>query len=196
MRLAGIAAVLLWTAAIVAPAAADQGVRLDVGAVTVDAPVGPGETHALATIGVSNPGTVRTTYRMTVARRSNAGGRDIDPSWVVFAPVTFTLDPGATQAVTVTLMLPPDAAAADYAGLIEAGVVPDPAAGVGVAAGAGAKLTFTVRPASVLAGWIAQLEGWLAGASPWPQVLLALLALLLAVRLVMRRWNIRFERRA
>ena len=164
--------------------------------VKLDAPVGPGETHSLGTIGVSNPGTIRSSYKVTVVPLAAAGGRDIDPSWIRFSPATFTLDPGGTQPVAVTLVVPPDAAAVDYAGLIEASVVADGSSGtLSISPGAGAKLTFTVRPASTIAGWLAAAGTWLAAVTPWPQLVVAALVLLLAARWVARRWNIRIERR-
>ena len=85
-------------------AAADQGVRIDAGRISLDAQVLPGNTYHLPALGVSDPGDQGASYSMHVGMLE--GAKVAEASWFEFSPASFTLNPGQTQRVTVTLRIP------------------------------------------------------------------------------------------
>ena len=195
LRLAAAATFLVAVAVTPSGASADEGVRLDLGAVTVERALVAGETYRLPVIGVSNPGTEQTDYRMGVGSVREQAERPVDPAWVTFEPSTFSLAPGQVQAVEVRLVLPPNVASASYAGLLRAEIVGSADTPIAVGAAAAARLSFVVQPSGWVEAWANALGSWLAATSPWPAVILAVAAALLVWRRVRRRWRFTLERR-
>jgi hypothetical protein len=178
-----------------APAHAGSGVALDLGAVDVDQALVPGGRYRLPTIGVRNPGTSASSYVMTVSVPEGLTSAGLEDDWFAFTPSTFALEPGDTQPVEVSLELPPGARAARYEGLLVAQVTSPDGKGVQIGAAAGTRLTFTVRPANWLQGFLQWLWALLVGGAPWTYLLPALLGMLAGARFFKRRFSFRLERR-
>src|SRR5690242_17127220 len=106
--------------ALAAQAAASVGVRIDLGRIDVKQHLSRGGSYRLPTIGVSNPGTVPTSYRMGVSHIQGQDARPIPDSWIHWSVREFTLAPGRTRAVEARLQVPLGARPDDYAGLVEA----------------------------------------------------------------------------
>jgi hypothetical protein len=190
-----VLAMVIWLAMLAVPAVAQQqGVAIDLGRIDVDEQLIPGERYQLPTIGVRNPGTAATDYRMTVQPITGADTPDAD--WFSFSPARFSLEPDARQPVEIVLQLPADAPGGDYAVLVSAQVVSE-GDGARVGAAAAARLTFSVpaTPPPVSAPPPPAPDD--PGAFPWLLVILAMLVILLLAWLIraMRRYDIRIERR-
>lgn len=177
-----------------APAKASKGVRIDIGRIAVEQRLSPGGSYRLPVIGVSNPGTERTTYRMGAGYVDGQKGRRPAESWFRFSPRQFTLAPGGTEAVKVGLDIPTGADPGDYAALVEATIVSQ-SAGAQVGAAAAARLTFTVEPSSWLEAQWLRLKTWFSDQAPWSWLVPALLMGVLLAWWVSRRFSVRIARR-
>jgi hypothetical protein len=177
------------------PAEASKGVRIDVGRIAVEQRLAPGGSYRLPVIGVSNPGTQATTYRMGASYVAGQKGRRPAETWFRFSPGQFTLAPGRTQAVKTRLDIPTGAEPGDYAALVEATIVSD-AKGAQVGAAAAARLTFTVEPSNWLEAWWLKLKTWFSDQTPWSWLVPALVLGALLAWWVGRRFSFQIERRA
>jgi hypothetical protein len=171
---------------IAAPAEASQGVRIDLGRIDVKQHLVRGGSYRLPTIGVSNPGTERTTYRMGVSHLSGQREVPIPDSWIHWSLRQFTLAPGQTRAVAARLELPTGARPDDYAGLVEAQIVTQ-SKGATIGAAAAAHLTFTVDPSNLLPALWLRFSTWMSDHAPW--------SFLLPSLLLMSFIGVRFRRR-
>jgi hypothetical protein len=178
-----------------APSQASKGVRIDIGRIVVEQDLSPGGSYRLPVIGISNPGTETTTYRMGAGYVEGEKRRRPAENWFRFSPRQFTLAPEKTQAVTARLELPTGADPGDYAALIQATIVSD-TRGAQVGAAAAARLTFTVEPSSWLQAWWLKVKTWLSDRAPWSWLVPALVLSAILVWLIQRRFAFRIERRA
>lgn len=165
--LAGVAAAMVLQLSCAAAAAA-QGVALDSGRITVETPLVGGKSYQLARLGVRNPGTQRTKYDLIVTPiRTEANTPQ--PAWVSFSPKQVSLQAGKQQMVTVSIRIPKDAAPGRYEILVGARVAPSDD-GMAIAAGAAARLTFTVAGETGTPAIVTVLQVW------WPVPTIAILA--------------------
>jgi hypothetical protein len=185
-------AALAWALAAVAPAAASMGVRIDLGRIDVEQHLSRGGSYRLPTIGVSNPGTQPTTYRMGVSHLQGQTQRPIPDSWIHWSVRQFTLDPGRTRPVTARLQVPTGARPSSYAGLVEAQIVTH-GKGATIGGAAAAHLTFTVDPSNLLQALWLRFSTWMSDHGPWSFLFPSLLlASLVAVRF-RRRFALRLS---
>ena len=185
-----LAGAVLWAPA----AAAERGVAIDVERVTVTERLLPGGGYRLPAFGVRNPGDEAATYRMVISTITDQEGNEPPPEWFRFKPATFALTPGATRPVAVRIDLPASADPGDYEALVGAELVTD-GQGAQVGAGAAARVSFTVEPSSLLAGYSLELKAFLAGHAPWSWLLPLGLALLAAAAVVRRRFSFSVARK-
>lgn len=177
--------------------AANRGVALDVGAISIGEPLVGGSAYSLPPIGVRNPGTEAGAYAMAI---SGVRGMTVpDEAWFVFEPDRFELQPGQTQSVAVQLLLPRDTRPSVYAGLLVAQLsAGDEGARVGAAAAA--RISFEVRANDVLQVVGTAIGDFVSAYWPWsvavPGVVVAFVGLLVIGRTLSRRYSIRLERRA
>ncbi|HEX6140580.1 MAG TPA: hypothetical protein VF013_08990 [Candidatus Limnocylindria bacterium] len=179
---ASVAAVAAIQLSCVAATAA-QGVALDTGRISVETPLTGGKSYQLARLNVRNPGTFRTKYDLVVTPiRTTA--RTPQASWISFSPKQVTLQAGKQQTVTVSIRLPANAAGGRYEVLIGAHVAPS-ANGMAIAAGAAARLTFTVASPATSDPIVTVISSW------WPVPTLAILG----AGLLLGRHRFRFRLR-
>jgi hypothetical protein len=168
-------------------AAATQGVALDTGRIDVETPLVGGRSYQLARLSVRNPGSQRTKYDLVVTP-IQTDARSPQPSWITFSPKQVTVQPGKQQAVSVSIRVPKNAAGGQYEILVGAKVAPA-ANGMAIAAGAAARLTFTVAAAAAAEPIVTVLQQW------WPAPVAALLVGGLWLRRSRFRLRMPFERR-
>jgi hypothetical protein len=190
------AAILALGAALLAsaaPVAATRAVSIDVGTIAVREQLSPGGEYRLPPFGVRNPGTETTSYAITVSYVD--GQRPLRPpkEWFMFDAETMTLDPGQSRAVVTTLEIPVGAEPGEYAALIGPQIVTD-GTGPQVGAGAAARLTFTVQPASDLDALLRWLWRFLAENS-WVWIAALVLVALVVIAILRRRFSITVARR-
>lgn len=164
---------------------ADRGVAVDVGRIDVQQKLSRGGDYRLPNIGVRNPGTETTTYRMGVSHVEGQSGRKAPEAWFSFDPEQLTLAPGEAAPVSVKLEIPAGAPPDDYEALLKAEIAPE-GEGTTVGAAAAARLKFTVKPSNILQAWQLEAEDWFKDHQPWT-VLLPLLAIAILLMWWLRR---------
>jgi hypothetical protein len=170
-----------------------DGVKLDLGRINIDEDLERGGSYRLPDLGVSNPGSNRSSYEMFVGPIAGSSVESVPESWLRFEPASFSLGSGETQTVSVTLTIPTVGNSGEYRALLGARTfaVASGEFGAGVGAGAAADLTFEVAASSALAAWTTRTGRFIG--DYWPYLVgLAGIALLL---LLGRRYRFRVERR-
>jgi hypothetical protein len=162
--------VCAWTATLVSPTRAQQGVAVDIGRIDVDEKLSRGGSYNLPSIGVRNPGTETTRYQMGVTYIDDQDGRRAPEGWFAFEPAEVTLAPGESAPVSVKLDIPAGARPDDYEALIQAAIAPE-GEGTTVGAAAAARLRFTVKPSNILQAWQLRAETWAGDNQPWTTLL-------------------------
>ena len=178
-----------------APASASRGVALDIGRLDISQKLTPGAVYRLPSIGVRNPGTEVTSYRIVVTHVEGQAGKPIPASWFRFTPDHVTLKPGRTKKVQARLSLPSGADPGDYEGLIAAQIVTK-GKGAQIGAAAAARVTLSVEASTWLSGQWYRLRTFLSGNQPWTWLVPALLLLALAAAQARRRFSFSVARRA
>jgi hypothetical protein len=175
---------------------ADVGVAIDIGKITVDQRLAKGGSYQLPVIGVRNPGSEPSTYRMGVTYIEGQPERRPSANWFSFSPSQFSLEPGATQPVRIGLDIPPNAAPDDYAALIQAEIAPE-GVGAQVGAAAASQVSFTVEPSTILEAWLLRVRRELEEMAPWSYLLPPLVAVTASAWWLRRRFrlDVRVERR-
>jgi hypothetical protein len=150
-----------------APAvAAAQGAALDTGRIVVQTPLVVGKSYQLAKLGVRNPGTQRTKYDLVVTPIAT-DALTPQPGWFSFSPKHVTIKAGRQQTVTVSIRVPKNAAAGRYEALVGAQI--SSSGGMAIAAGAAARLSFSVAGQTAADPIVSVLGIW------WPAPAAALL---------------------
>ena len=167
--LAALGAAIVLQLSCVAASAAAQGVALDTGRITVETPLVTGKSYQLAKINVRNPGTQRTKYDLIVTPIETSA-HSPEASWITFSPKQVTVQGGKQQIVSVSIRVPKGAAAGRYEVLVGARIAPS-GNGMGIAAAAAARLTFSVAGQPVAVQPVIEVvQAW------WPVPALAMLA--------------------
>jgi hypothetical protein len=182
------AATLVALASFFASAAiADVGVGVTLGRVEIDDGLKPGGRYQLPELGVINTGDESGEYEVEVTYLEGQPQLRPPSRWFEFQPQRFSLEPGETQNVQISIVLPTGADPGDYFAYLEAHMV---ATGQGVAIGAGAatKLSFNIEPSNWFEAQRVRLNRWLDDASPWsvlvPGALMGGLVLMFARRFI------------
>jgi hypothetical protein len=166
---------------------ADPGVGVNLGEIKVEDRLARGGRYKLPELGVTNTGSAAGAYQVVVGRAGGQSKRMPDPGWFELRPSTFHLDPGQSQAVAISLTLPPNAPAADYFAYIQASPVSSlEGASIGIAAAT--KLEFTVKPSSLFEAWRIVLTRKAESLQPWLSIVAALVVAGIAVRAFRQRF--------
>lgn len=161
-----LAASLVIQLSCAAAVAAAQGAALDTGRIVVQTPLVTGKSYQLAKLGVRNPGTQRTKYDLLVTPIST-DALSPQPAWFSFSPKQVTVQAGKQQSVTVSIRVPKDAPAGRYEALVGAQIASS--GGMAIAAGAAARLTFSVAGQPAANPIVSVLNVW------WPVPAVAML---------------------
>ena len=161
----------------VAQAQPRRGVSVDLGRVTVREKLLPGATYTLPTLGVRNPGNVRTSYRLAVSAIAGQDVHSPDESWFRFSPRALTLAPSESRPVQVKLAIPADADPGTYEALVGARIASG-AGGAAVGAMAASRVRFTVDSSSTLDAWLRSIGTFFSDHEPWSYLAPSLAALL------------------
>ncbi|MGH8431691.1 MAG: NEW3 domain-containing protein [Solimonas sp.] len=168
---------------------------LDVGKIEINEKLARGGNYQLPAIGVRNPGTETTTYRMEIDYAGGQRGRQAPQGWFRFDPAELTLAPGETKPVSVKLDIPASARPDDYEALLQAEVRPD-GGGATVGAAAAARLHFTVKPSNILHAWRLEASDWFDADRPWTILAPAMVVTAFALWWLRRKFTVSVGRRA
>jgi hypothetical protein len=177
-----------------APIAASKAVSIDVGTIAVRELLSPGGEYRLPTFGVRNPGTEPTSYAIAVSYIDDQEALRPPAGWFSFNPETLTLGVNESMAVATMLEVPADAEPGEYAALIGPQIVGE-GSGPQVGAGAAARLSFTVQPASALDAFLRQLWRFLME-NPWLMAAGAIGLLVVLFWFLRRRFSFTVSRRS
>lgn len=191
--LLGIVALSI-TAVLTSRVYAGLGVGVGVGKVQVDEKLRPGTVYKLPQLSVLNTGDEISDYEITIEYHETQ--KELRPArdWFTFSPQKFNLKPQDIQQIEVTLSLPLKMEPGNYFAYVEAHpVATTNQGGTSIGIAAATKLYFTVEPASPLAGIYYRVLSLWKLYTPWPQRVLIVLAIVLAVILFKRFFNIQIN---
>ena len=177
-------------------ARADQGVSVDLGSISVDKKLSPGGRYRLPPLTVRNIGDQAGDYEVVIAHLNTSLQARAPAGWFEIEPNQFSLGPGEGRIVQVHIDLPSGADPGGYTALVEARAEPE-GEGVRLSAAAASRVSFEVKPSSLLEGWILEMRRSLADQAPWSYLAMGALLLLMVVLLLRRylRLRIGVERR-
>ena len=148
-------------------ALAKVGVGMGAGEIRVDEPVKLGGIYELPSLRIFNTADEVTTYGMGVAFHQDYLQLRPDKSWFSFNPSTFTINPGESQEVSITMLVPLKGEPGDYFAFIESGPVPTNAPGTSVGVAVATKLYFTLIPANLFQAIGFRISSFFETYSPW-----------------------------
>ncbi len=194
MRRFGLATALalLTLPALAAPAWAQMGVGVNLGKIEVDEPLTPGGVYHLPSLGVINTGREAGDYEVEITYMHEQTELKPAAEWFRFEPASFPLQPGASQAVAITLTVPMSARPGDYFALIEAHPIVK-SSGVAIGVEAATKLYFSVRPANILVAVQARVVTFAQDTAPYSYIGVGIVGFLLVALLFRRYFRIRFR---
>lgn len=167
-------------------AVAKVGVGMGAGEIRVDEPVKLGGIYELPSVRIFNTGDEVTTYGMGVAFHQDYHELRPAKEWFSFNPTTFTINPGKSQEVLITMMVPLKGEPGDYFAFIESGPVPTNAPGTSVGVAVATKLYFTLVPANIFQAISFRISSFFETYSPWSWGALGLIVLVVLFMIVRR----------
>lgn len=177
-----------------APADAQSGVGISHSEIVIEEKLKEGGRYRLPSVAVSNTGSEAARYEVVISYIQDQEEHAPETGWFRFEPQAFDLAPGESQPVSITLNVGSDADSGEYFALIEAHPVQiDSGIAVGVAAAT--KLSFEVKPSSFFELWRLRIAHFFEDNSPFSVVLPPLVAGLILIYFVSRRFRLRIERR-
>ncbi|MEK7609683.1 MAG: hypothetical protein AAB470_01000 [Patescibacteria group bacterium] len=175
-----VAVFLFSTAAVFAKV----GVGMGAGEIRLTESVKPGGVYELPSLRIFNTGDEVTIYGMNIAYHQDRPELRPAQSWFSFNPATFTIEPGKSQEVKVTMLVPVKAKPGDYFAFVESGPVASNSPGTSVGVAVASKLFFTAAPANIFQAISYRTSSFLAVYSPWSWVGLGLLASIIFIIVV------------
>jgi len=146
---------------------AKVGVGMGAGEVRVTEDIKPGGIYSLPALRVFNTGDETTTYGMNVAyHQDNPQLRPVK-SWFTFIPATFTIEPGESQEVQITMFVPVKTEPGEYFAFLESGPVAEGGPGTSVGVAVATKLYFTMVPSSIWEAVTYRISTFLVTYAPW-----------------------------
>lgn len=167
-------------------ALAKVGVGMGAGEIRVDEPVKLGGIYELPSVRIFNTGDEVTTYGMGIAFHQDHHELRPAKEWFSFNPATFTISPGESQEVSVTMIIPLKAEPGDYFAFVESGPVPTNAPGTAVGVAVATKLYFTLVPANIFQAISFRISSFFETYSPWSWGALGFIMLVVLFMIVRR----------
>lgn len=153
---------------------AKVGVGMGAGEVRVTEDIKPGGIYTLPNLRVFNTGDETTTYGMNIAYHQDNPQLRPDKSWFTFNPKTFTVEPGESQEVQVTMFVPVKTNPGDYFAFVESGPLATGDAGTSVGVAVATKLYFTVVHANMWQAITYRISAFFDTYAPWPAIALGI----------------------
>lgn len=151
-------------------ALAKIGVGMGAGEIRVTEEIKPGGIYTLPDLRIFNTGDETTTYGMNVAYHQDNPQFRPNESWFTFSPATFTLEPGDSQQVQVTMLVPVKTKPGDYFAFLESGPVASGEVGTSVGVAVATKLYFSVVHANLWDAMLYRIASLFVNYAPWSWV--------------------------
>ncbi len=160
----------------VSPALARLGVGVATGKIEIKETLHPGSVYRLPPFTVVNTGDEPSDYTVGISQLQGQRELSPNPAWFSYSPATFSLDPGATRAVTVTLAIPVRGVTpGTYFAYLSAHPATKVQGGSSVGIAAAAKLYFSVAPANIFASLYYRIRSLWQDYLPWSNVVAAVM---------------------
>jgi hypothetical protein len=153
------------------------GVGMGAGEIHITEPIKPGGIYTLPNLRVFNTGDETTTYGMNVAYHQDHPELRPQKDWFTFKPSTFTVEPGQSQEIEITMMVPVKTVPGDYFAFVESGPVADNGPGTSVGVAVATKLYFTVVYANLWDAFTNRITDFMVTYAPWSWIVLSLVLL-------------------
>jgi len=160
-------------------ASAKVGVGMGAGEIRLTEPVKLGGFYEIPSVRIFNTGDEVTTYGMGIAFHQDYHELRPAKEWFSFNPATFTILPGESQEVSITMVVPLKGEPGDYFTFIESGPVPTNAPGTSVGVAVATKLFFTLVPANMFQAIGFRISSFFETYSPWSWGGLGLIVLII-----------------
>ncbi len=148
------------------------GVGMGAGEIRITEEIKPGGIYSLPNLRVFNTGDETTTYGMNIAYHQNNPELRPQKSWFTFIPATFTVEPGESQEVQVTMFVPVKTDPGAYFAFVESGPVAMNSPGTSVGVAVATKLYFTVVHANIWQAIVYRAHAFIVTYSPWSWIAL------------------------
>lgn len=162
------------------------GVGMGAGEIRLTDSIKPGAFYTLPNMRVFNTGDETTTYKMNIAYHQDFSQFRPGKDWFTFNPLTFTIEPGQSQVIEVTMLAPVKIDPGEYFAFIESGPIASNEVGTTVGVAVASKLFFTVVPANIWQAFGYRISGFFATYSPWSWIALCVSLFLICILLLRR----------
>lgn len=146
---------------------AKVGVGMGAGEIRVTESIKPGGMYALPSLRVFNTGDETTTYGMNIAYHQDNPQLRPGKSWFTFTPATFTIEPGESQEVQITMSVPVKTDPGEYFAFLESGPVAEGGPGTSVGVAVATKLYFDVVHANLWSAITYRVSTFFTLYAPW-----------------------------
>ncbi len=146
------------------------GVGMGAGEIRVTEDIKPGGIYELPSLRVFNTGDEVATYGMNVAYHQDNPQHRPEKTWFTFEPSTFTLSPGQSEEIAVSMMVPVKALPGDYFAFLESGPVQIQSEGTSVGVAVATKLYFKIVPANIWQAILYRTSAFMQAHAPWSWV--------------------------
>lgn len=174
-------------------AVADIGVGVDLREINIDELLTPGNVYQLPAVGVINTGDRTSDYEVVVTYINGQEEMTPPAAWFQFDPQRFSLEPGTSESVAISLDIPRDATAGDYFALIEAHPLIKSSSGTIIAIAAATKLRFSIKEVSTAASVLDAIGDAFNNSSPYSYIGLGLVGAAIVFLLIRRFFRFRFK---
>ena len=165
------------------------GVGVGAGKIEIDQKLKSGVIYNLPPVPVINTGDVAGEYEMEVKKLQDQKELAPEAEWFTFEPQKFYLEPGGTQVVQMTLIVPLKTEPGDYFTFLRARALQESntAGGASVGVAAAAKLYFTLDSSNIFEAMYYRAASLMKTNAPWSYVILGLLIVSILVNFIRKR---------
>ena len=162
-----LSAILVSGLLIASGAFAKVGVGMGAGEIKVTEDIKPGGIYELPSLRVFNTGDETTTYGMNIAYHQDNPQNRPGKGWFNFQPSTFTIEPGQSQEVSISMTVPVKALPGEYFAFLESGPVQIQSEGTSIGVAVATKLYFNIVPANIWQAILYRTSAFMNTYSPW-----------------------------
>ena len=146
---------------------AKVGVGMGAGEIRVTESIKPGGIYSLPSLRVFNTGDETTTYGMNIAYHQDNPQLRPEKSWFTFTPATFTIEPGESQEIQISMSVPVKTDPGEYFAFLESGPVAEGGPGTSVGVAVATKLYFEVVHANLWSAIMYRISTFFTMYAPW-----------------------------
>lgn len=170
---------------------AKLGVGVNIGKIQVDEAFKPGGIYKLPPLSVINTGDEKTDYAVEITYHQDQPELRPDQKWFSFNPQKFSLEPGQSQEVNITVNLPMMAKPGDYFVYLEGHPVKEEGQ-VTIGIAAATKLYFKIVPSSWWQALYHKIVTFFTVYAPISYIVLGILVLIIIIAIFNKYFHFKF----